>query len=156
MKGQFIFEFLVAGIVFFAIILYMINYLNVNVLDFKNRFYMDELESKALKVSEMLTGEKSNLSLVDRWPVFSESKIKDFNDYCKDNYDKLVRDLDLWERTVYGERPHKVKIKINTTSGSLLDCGPANLPDSASIAEAERFGVLNTAKELIILKVFVW
>ena len=43
MKGQFVFEFLIAGLIFFVIVVYSINYLNVSVSDFKTtgrNFYL--------------------------------------------------------------------------------------------------------------------
>ena len=63
MKGQFVFEFLVAGLIFFLIILYSINYLNVNVSDFKDDFYRSRLQGKAIQISD-----KHDVAMPAQWP----------------------------------------------------------------------------------------
>jgi hypothetical protein len=159
MKGQFVFEFLLAGVIFFAIVLYAMNYLNVNVSDFKVRFYSDKLQSKALQISEVLGNEKSSLGLVESPYLFNKSRVDNFDSmYCKDQdgYMKMRVGLDLTERIEYGERLHNVNITLVTESGLiLLDCG-YTIPKGTERVEAERVGVFNENGELARLRVIVW
>ncbi|NIO22459.1 MAG: hypothetical protein GTN38_00345 [Candidatus Aenigmarchaeota archaeon] len=159
MKGQFVFEFLIAGVIFFAIVLYAMNYLNVNVSDFKGRFYVDKLQSKALQISEILGNEKSSVGLVEGPYLFNASKIADFNTtYCIDRagYMKMREDFELTEKTEYGERMHNANITLVTESGiPILQCG-YTIPMWTEKAEIERFGILNENNELVTLRVIVW
>jgi len=158
MKGQFVFEFLIAGVIFFTVVLYAMNYLNTNVSDFRGKFYTDKLQSKALQISQILGNEKSPLGLVESPSLFSTSKIGNFNaTYCDYNgYTGLRRGLELTERTSYGERLHNVNITLVTNTGvSLLQCG-YNIPKGTEKAEVERFGVLKEGNELVTLRVIIW
>jgi len=159
MKGQFVFEFLLAGVIFFAVVLYAMNYLNVNVSDFQVRFYSDKLQSKALQISDMLGNDRSSLGLVESPSLFNKSMIESFNStYCldQDGYLRMRLDLNLMEKTEYGERMHNVNITLVTESGLiLLDCG-YNIPTGIERAEAERFGVFRENGELAKLRVIVW
>ena len=163
MKGQFIFEFLIAGLIFFTIIVYTINYLNVNVSDFKSKFYQSRLQSKAIQISEVLMSSESSLGLVDD-SGFSLTKIQDFNNtYCEIPFNatkykgKLIRDFYLYEKVIYSPDegfPNDVKIILNSASGEmLLDCG-LRIPRNTAKAEIGRVGTLN--REIAKLKVVVW
>ncbi len=156
MKGQFVFEFLIAGIIFFAVVLYAMNYLNTNVSMFHGKSYGDRLQSKALQISEILTNEKSSFGLVGNG-IFKENKIRQFNDsYCTpEGYARLRKDFELFERTDYGERPLNVNITLTVEPDSLiLSCGHA-VPEGSERAEIIRYGV-DESDKLIILKVVVW
>lgn len=158
MKGQFVFEFLIAGLIFFAVVLYAMNYLNVNVSDFRGRFQTDKLQSKAVQMSEILGSEKSPLGLVDSPSLFNRSKIENFNaTYCGFNgYTKLRKDFDLIERTNYGERMYNTNITVTGEFGDpVLDCGHS-IPRGTGKAEIERFGVLEENNEMLTLRVIVW
>ena len=159
MKGQFVFEFLIAGLIFFVIVVYSINYLNVSVSDFKTKFYSSRLQSKAVQVSEILMKGSSSISFVEN-SVFSLSKIQNFNDsYCNltdaGSYPVLLNDMYLYEHTPYGREANYLKIlMINTASGeTFLDCGP-RIPRNVTRAEVGRVGLLGN--ELMSLSVVVW
>ncbi len=159
MKGQFVFEFLIAGLIFFVIVVYSINYLNVNVSDFKSKFYQNRLQSKAIQISEVLMKGSSSLSLAED-SEFNLSKIQEFNNtYCDptdiNTYKNLVKDLYLYEKTSYGLFQNDVGIDlINSTSGeTLLDCG-LRLPRNTTRAEIGRLGILD--EEIMKLRVVVW
>jgi len=163
MKGQLIFEFLIAGFLFFAIVLYAINYMNVNVTDFKGKFYQNRLQSRAVQISEILMGGTSSMSLMDN-SEFNITKIQKFNStYCSfENYNKLVNDLYLYETTGFAILPDNARIELaSIQSGLLLACGP-NFPRDAltgtAKAEIGRFGVMQngSVKETVKLMVVVW
>lgn len=156
MKGQFVFEFLIAGIIFFAVVIYSINYLSVSVYDYKGKFYQNRLQNKAIQISEVLISGKSPLSIAEDSELIL-SKIQAFdNMYCSGggDYPRLVKELYLYEITRYDIFPlihNDVKINIFNSTDVLLDCGP--LPGSPR-AEIERVALVegNVAK----LRVIVW
>ena len=154
MKGQMVFEFLIAGIMFFAIVVYSINYLNVNVSDFKWKFYQDKLQGKAMQISDILMNEKSSLGLVGQPHVFSTAKIQNFSqNYCDvSKYHDLLGEFYLVEKTVWGTLDHDMNILL-FSGESYLDCG-AKIPGNTTKAEVERVGLLNN--DLVKLRVVVW
>lgn len=157
MKGQFVFEFLIAGLIFFTVVVYTISFLNVNVSDFKGKFYHNRLQSKAIQVSEVLMGGGSYLSIADS-SEFNLAKIQEFNEnYCNLSeiitYQNLVNDLHLYETTVYGVFSDNIKIYLFSPSETLLDCGPV-IPRNITKAEVGRVGVFNG--EMAKLEVVVW
>jgi len=154
MRGQFVFEFLVAGIIFFIMVVYAINYLNMNVSDFGGKFYRNRLYSKAIQVSQVLMSGKSSLSMGEGWE-FNASRIRVFNEtYCTPyGYKNLTRDLYLYETNEYGIFPNDVKIVLSNATDIILDCG-MRIPRNITKAEVTRVGLLEgeTAK----LTVIVW
>jgi hypothetical protein len=158
MKGQLVFEFVIAGIIFFSVVLYAMNYLNTNVSVFRERFYADRLQSKALQISDILGNENSPLGIVERPLVFDTERIENFNStYCGyDGYGGLREDFELVEKTAYGERLHNVNIILATVTGTpLLQCG-YTVPAGTEKAEVERFGILDENNELVRMKIVVW
>ena len=89
-KGQAVFEFVISTILFFAVIFYVLNFLNVTIFTFNSEYTNAILESKSLQISELLvkdkglwdSGEPSIVGLASEWPVLEEGKITDFINYC--------------------------------------------------------------------------
>lgn len=159
MKGQLIFEFIIAGLIFFAIVLYTINYLNVSVSDFRDKFSQNRLQSKAIQIAEILVASESGLSIADNLK-FNLSKIQAFNStYCppQGNYRKLAEDLYLYEKNDFGVSPNNAKIELFTKDGVPLDCGPKvgfQIPRGITKAEIGRIGLFQG--EIAKLRVTVW
>ncbi len=151
-----IFEFVIAGVVFFAVMLFMINFMTSNVNDFRTKFRLNKLNSKAIETSEiLLTNFPSNLSLVTEWPRLDTNKVNNFNSvYCSNpsGYEKLREDLNLMNTTQY-DLGNYINITIRTLSGTLiLNCGKP-IPKSLSKATVERVVLgSNVAK----MRVTVW
>ncbi len=154
MKGQLIFEFIIAGLIFFALILYTVNYLNASVSDFSGKFYQNRLQSKAVQMAEILVSGDSGLGIADD-RVFIPAKIQQFNaTYCSDaNYRNLVKDFYLYEATAYGVSPNNAKISLSTDDGMLLDCG-MGMPRNVTKADIERIGLYQN--RIARLSVTVW
>lgn len=156
MKGQLILEFVIAGLIFFMIIVYTINYLNMNVADFKSKFYQSYLQTKAIQVSEVLMGD-SSLSLMGN-SEFDMLKIQSFGtNYCNPsgNYNNLVKELHLYQKTEAGFFPNDIIIKLDVSGGeTLLDCGPRTIPRNTTRAEIGRFGLLDG--DTANLRIIVW
>jgi hypothetical protein len=162
MKGQLVFEFLVAGFIFFAILVYTINYLNVNVSDYRNNFYQNWLQSKAIQISDILLKGESTLSLSSGQEL-NMTKIQLFNaDYCplqNGSYSKLIDDFYLYEKTNFGDVVSKdVIIQLSSPSGMLIDCRSkvGMFPSNITKAEIGRVGIIGSTKEIAKLRVIVW
>lgn len=159
MKGQMVFEFIIAGLIFFIIMLYTINYLNFNVSDYRSKFYQSRMQNKAVQVSEILMASHSNLSIADG-NGFNKTKIISFNStYCGfSDYKKLADDFFMYENLNYVVMPNNIRIELTIPSSgvTILDCGPANIPRTINATKAEigRVGIYDgqTAK----LSVIVW
>ncbi len=169
MKGQFIFEFVVACLMFFMIIVFAINYLNLSVSDFSGRFEGDEVQAKALWVSEVLTNPGSNMSLVDEWPYFSPSRIEDFDDtYCgsgkRAEFNSLKKELNVRFEDDFGSRmlPMRIMILSDATGmddegNKILDCGQRS-EEIRWGKEIQRIGMLKEPGmpvEVVVMKVFI-
>lgn len=155
MKGQFIFEFLISGLVFFAVVLFTINFLTSNVSSFKNQFYIDHLQIMALRSSELLTNGNSQMNLVDGWPTYSVSKIDAFTALCQNanEYNKIRELLGLSEATSFGTRLFDINVMVSWGSETRT-CGPP-IPAYVSKAEIKRYGLLDTG-EFVKLNIVVW
>ncbi len=159
MKGQFVFEFLIAGFIFFGIILYSINYLNTNVSAFEGGFHKDEITSKAVWVSEMLTSPFSEISLTEEWPVFSLVKITEFErDYCqtREGFETLKERLNMVKRGAFAEIPLTVRIVMSSPAlpGDRMECSEVSETGEIDYTtNIRRVGVLNG--EYAFLDVYV-
>ena len=159
MKGQMVFEFLIAGVVFFAIVLYSLNFLNVQVSGFSSESKNSFMQAKTIRISGMLMEGGEKIGIADG-NEFNMTKIETFNaTYCDpdvpDSYGHLIKDLYIYERGMYGKSAKNIKIILNTVAGeTVLDCGmeiPAGEVDRTDIV---RFGVLEG--ETAELRVVLW
>jgi hypothetical protein len=165
MKAQLIFEFLIAGAIFFGIVLYGVTLMNSNVSNFRNNFYVDKLNSKAIKISEILASDDRFAGLAPNWPLFDAEKISVFVGRCDNptGYQELVNYFELNDKIVYGvEIPHFFRVEINTSSfAEPIICGPA-VPENVTSVYVERIGVYSSEISAdpygpkLKLKVSVW
>jgi hypothetical protein len=158
MKGQLVFEFVIAAMFFLGIIMYTINYLNSTVFLYSSDYYVNTLESKAWQASEVLVRNEgvwsgsppsmvpSVMGLAEDWPVLNESKIQGLNQFCVNYRSDVMRLLDI------NPELHGIRLEINESGGSsLLECG--SLPRGIQSAMVSRFGVSESGN---LLKVRVW
>lgn len=163
MKGQLVFEFVLATLFFLAIVVYTINYLNTTVYLFSMDHYSDSLESKAWQVSELIARSGGNWSgfppgppvaigISDEWPLLNVSKISFLQQYCAIDRSGMMRLLDL------DIDYHGIRIEINKTSSggesNLLDCG--FLSEGTQAAKVTRLGVSDIDGSLLRLNVWYW
>ncbi|MFH1237597.1 MAG: hypothetical protein V1648_04315 [Candidatus Aenigmatarchaeota archaeon] len=157
MKGQLVFEFIIAGLIFFMILIYTINYLSVNVSDYRSKFYQSRMQSKAIQVSEILMAGQSNLSIADG-NGFNKTKIGFFNStYCGlYNYTKLAKDFYMYENLNYAIVPNDIRIELMIPSSGeiILNCGSANTPRNVTRAEIGRVGIYDG--QAAKLSIIVW
>jgi len=156
MKGQLVFEFLIAVMVFFGVLVYVINYLSTSFYTTRQEFASNSLESKAFSIGELLVLNKGNWSngvpavagLAEDWPVLNSSKIQWLQTYCVGNYGGLTRNLGIEER-------NSLRIVVNESGNpaGLVDCGPKIAWPAR--AEARRVA-LSESKKVLSVYVGIW
>lgn len=155
-----VFEFVVAAVLFFSIVFYIINILDSNVAAFSRESGRNVLQSDAVQISEILLTSRGKWNGSDviipgisgGWPVVEKDKIQKLNLSCRNNYTRLRKKLGLGENTRFGNLK-QVKIRITQNETLLLDCGPKRTPkESGSI---DRFAVSEQGK-LLRVQVEVW
>jgi hypothetical protein len=172
-KGQMIFEFIIAAVLFFGIVFYVINYLNIEVGVHSGRYFTNELENKAVQVSEFLmhdpgiwlSGEEGPpvvdpspvvIGLSDGYPMLNSTKINYLSKTCANDYSTILDKLDMGIE-VYGGggRWLKAVIIINDimTGNTLVQCGYE--PVNVTYAEVNRIGVTEDGK-FVNVTVGVW
>lgn len=150
MKAQMTIEFVVAAVLFFSLILYIMLYLNSSISEYREEFYVDELQSRAIQISDMLLHDNV-VGVSGGYPVISLSRINSLQQRCDNYYPNLLSDLDL--------RHHRIKIQINEsdTGNAILDCPSViSIPEMATKVSVMRFGVLDTTNEAAIVNLWIW
>ena len=160
-----VFEFLVAAIVFFSIMFYIINFVSASFTDSSSTAYTDSLNSKAMQISELLmhtegtwTPTLTSLGLEHEWPLIANNKINSLNQECTANPTLVKQLLGLTEARY--DREYNYNITMKTVSGaSLLNCGSKRTQMASG--HSKRIGVLyfpstGTTGDEVVLDVFVW
>lgn len=158
-----VFEFVVAAIVFFGIIMYTISYLSSSVSTFSNELYMNNLETRAIQISELLVhnpgkwvdGEPRVIGLSGDWPVLSSMRIGELQAFCQDpvNYTYLQQNLGLEEDRFGSTQIYNINVRINESNNVLLDCGPS--PPEKRMVNVERFA-LSEGGGILSINVWLW
>lgn len=138
MRGQMVFEFIVAAALFFGIVFYVITYLSGIVSTYSNDFAGSSLENKVLQISEFLV----HSGLSDRWPVLNSTKMAELNLSCSADYAGLLQKLEL--------ENYKIRIQINETGNTnpLVECGP-DLSRYAKV-NVKRFALSESGSKLVM------
>ena len=158
MKGQLIFEFIVAALFFFFIMIYVINYLNTNVDTFATASYQGSLQANANRIAELLVHSQGDwaalpgaaVGLEKSWQVLDSYKIGRLQELCDTDYASLLDKLDL------GSKPfgtYKTRIRVYNATQDVLLCGPT--PSGEFIGEAKRVALSDNASYLWA-EVSVW
>jgi len=153
------FEFIVATVIFLAVVMYTINYLSSSVSAVSGDFRSNSMHIKAIQLTELLvknggvwdsgTPDVVGLASDSGWPVLSSKKINDLQAYCgtEEGYNELAQD-----KLGFGVKNY-MKINIRGES-SLLDCGP-EVPEGTSAANARRFA-LSESGDVLLVDVWLW
>lgn len=161
-SGQMIFEFIVAAMLFFAIIFYVINYMSGSVNTASAGLQSEIMESKVVQISEILVRTEGDWEdglgspgLVGEqgWPVLSNEKILWLGEYCTPrtpNYKILKDRLGLMEGA-FG-RTYELSIKISNSTEVILECG--RIREELSQTSIKRFAV-SEDRELLSVDVVV-
>ena len=159
LKGQLVFEFVVATMLFIVIVFFVMLTLNNTVSSFTGGYYRNHISEEAMRVSEQLvnspgvwvSGEPRLLGLAIEWPTLSDEKIGFLKSYCNSaqNRAKLAGLLGLESR---GDA-QGVRLVLSNASEVIIDCstGVSYLEQ----AYVERFAYTKESG-LIKLGVYVW
>lgn len=159
-KGQLVFEFIIAAIVFVGIVVFVLNILSTNVSTFNQDYESSNLESKAIAASEALLKTPSGIGIAESWPVLKYDSVDAFNATCNQTagtYTEILTGLNLVDAPGFGAYRVTVDGKTALTGRGILHCRPPSgpaIPENVTAATVERFAILNG--ELVALNVWVW
>ena len=166
MKGQMIFEFMVAAVIFIGIVLYIIMYMSGSMGTFSSDYRSNFLESKAVQISEILAhspgvwvdGEPVQMGLATEWPELDKAKVELLQAYCPGHAGELREMLDLVERETFlvGETPVERSYDVWINVSGQLDCSTTVIPaGEPKGAHMRRYAVLDDG-EAVTLDVWVY
>lgn len=143
LKGQLVFEFVIATLFFLAIVMYMITYTTSSVFAYTSSHEMNTLESRTWQISEaVLTrqgswsgGVPQEIGLALDWPVLSNTRINDLDSWCGSNEQRFLELLDVDSR-YNGARLEIVEFR-DPGEFTLLQCG--SVPYEKQSASITRF-----------------
>ncbi len=159
LKGQLVFEFIVATVLFIAIIFFVIATLNGTISSFTSNYYRNHINEEAMRVSELLVNSRGIwaggipilIGLAAEWPVLNDTEIEFMSDYCgfAGNRSDIVNRLGLESRGF----AEGFRLVISNSSNVVVDCstGASYLEQ----AYAERFAYSNESG-LVKMGVYVW
>jgi hypothetical protein len=152
LKGQLVFEFVIAAVIMFSIIVYSISFLNNRMDAYHTGFVSNSMESKAVKVTSMLLNQ--GCGIVGEWPMLDSGRCALLESECENDYDSVLARFGL-ERRVSYDRPVHLQISIEGLGGaSYMTCGNSP-PERVSKVAVTRF-VLLPSREIARLRVTVW
>lgn len=156
MKGQAVFEFIVAAVLFFALVFYVLNFMNMTVSGYSRDARLSQLESRALAVSDYLV----HVNLTKEWPVLSYEKMAQFDSTCndEDKYVKMLEKYDMYTSSIPGTDiviAGRMKVRAGEKGRKLIDCKQGTAPPEVQRAEAERYA-LSENGSLVNISVVVW
>jgi hypothetical protein len=168
MKGQMVFEFIVAAVIFIGVVLYVVLLLNSTISSYTGDYSKNALNEKALRISEILVHSQGvwepvagssptmyrpiQAGIASDWPVLNDTEIRYLASYCTVDYGKsgLVDLFGIGGETL----AEGVGIKIsNSTNGSILDCSTGTVV--LEHAYAERIAYTPESK-MVKVGVTVW
>ncbi len=167
--GQMVFEFVIAVIVFLALVIYTMGFVNVNVGSYGESMLVNEVENRAVGASEVLVKSRGmwdgstpkSVGLADNWPVLDKDKIKKFIDFCKDRFNRGF-EKDVFEKLDLGNYSGAVNISSVTLDYSIL-CGRSSdcfcgesVPAARAKAYVRRYGLVKYNNEMKVVAVDVW
>ncbi len=155
-SGQATFEFILAAVFFFMLLIYAVTFMNTTVAQYSMESRNSELEARAAEISDYLV----HINLTSDWPVLSYSRISSFHTACNNNYDRFVGFFDLLDNTAgvdAGRGNFKVMINETAPGGNvvLADCRQGTEAPEIERAEVERFAV-SESNNVINVKVVTW
>ncbi|RLJ10240.1 MAG: hypothetical protein DRP15_00660 [Candidatus Aenigmatarchaeota archaeon] len=151
-KGQLVFEFVISVILFFGIVLYIMNMLNTGVYGFVYKSWDNVLESKGIEITEVLLKQPGlwndtvplSPGFVVDWPVVNITKMVYFNTYCSTNYNDLKDLLGLQRKNF------RLEAEGNVT---YIVCGP--VPPNTTVSYIRRIA-LGDNNDVISFRLWVW
>jgi hypothetical protein len=153
MKGQMVFEFVIASLILFSIIFYTLSFLASDFGMRHGSFVSDRLESNAIRVSNILLGTHEN-GIVGDWPVLDQASIDAFGTKCNDEYRPLQNSLGLREESPYVTYMH-FNITVADKTKTYLNCG-REPPAGVGMGSVTRYALSPPPEEIVRIDVTVW
>jgi len=161
MKGQLVFEFVVATLLFLAIVMYTINIINTTALQYSDGNSLEMIDNRAWEISEMLvrsdgiwgTTPPRAIGIAEQWPILSEEKITSLSGNCTTNFDDVLRLMNIHPDSARGMSIEVWRFS-DPGESMIMKCG--NTPGNFNSAAITRFGVSDTDGSLLKVKVFYW
>ncbi len=155
MKGQLVLEFVVAAIILFGVILYVMGNVMASVDSRNAGSAQNTLMTRAFMISDAVfrgsgvwTGETPvMIGVSDDWPVLNSTKMQYLESYCSTDYQDLKYRLGLGP-------DNGVAMLVNETGmGEIMRCG---VPETgARYAKVTRFGITES-NNVARIDVWVW
>jgi hypothetical protein len=153
MKGQVVFEFVIASLILFSVIVYTISFIAGDFNTRHGRFLSDRLESNAIRVSNLLLSNHKDIGIVEVWPQVNQGMINDLMDECND-YPSLQESLGLREESPYVTYIH-FNITVADDSTTYVNCG-REPPEGIGKAVVTRYALSPSKNTIARIGVTVW
>ncbi len=146
----------------FAVIGFIVLFVKDEINVFSNNFQNEEMNSKAIQVSQAILNPHSKYNIVTKWPEYSHAKMNDFNSDCNNplTYKLIIDSYGLYKITEGVRRDLRLKVlAIDLITGDrIIDCGsmPTDLLERPPIFEVRRIGIDSDTKNPIELKMWIW
>lgn len=142
MKGQLVFEFIIAAVVFIGIIVFVLNLLNSNVALFTEDYFSQALESKAVAASEAVLKTNGTVGLAKEWPVLSDQALSGFAANCTTDWSEMLKQLDLDAKPSFGTYDMRLEVRTLPAQTLLLECAPGSqVPSGVPVATVKRYAL---------------
>lgn len=161
-KGQAVFEFIIASMILFSIIIYTISYLSSSFATHHGIASTADLEAKALRVSDMLASDNS-IGIFSAWPNLSLSKMAGLHSYCgdepNDGYFRTIGRFGLNESSP-STKSNRLQIMVTGIDKTVyVNCGRTPVGKTPS-GYVTRFGFVPGpapgSGQLALINVTVW
>ncbi len=153
LKGQIVFEFVIASLILFSVIIYAISFIAGDFNARHGRFLSDRLESNAIRVSNLLLSDHRGIGIVDVWPNLNQVMMNDLVVKKCGDYPSLQDSLGLREESPYVTYIH-FNITVADESTTYVNCG-REPPEDVGKAVVTRYA-LSPSKKVAKIGVTVW
>ena len=153
MKGQLVFEFVIAALILFFVVIYTINYVSDSMNLYHASFVSNYFESRSIQVSDVLLNDPVN-GIVREWPLLSMGKMSGLENLCDNDYYLVLERFDLDRKASY-DRPLHLYVSVDSINGTnYMVCGSVPPPRTEK-ATTTRFGLLPSS-DIARVEVTIW
>lgn len=162
-----VFEFVIAAVLLFGIIIYSISLMNTNVSQFRDDYHHNDLEMRATQISEMLVHNKGDysdpvvLGLSSGWSKLSLTQVNNLDVLCSNppGYADLLESLNLLEAPyLSGKSNLDFNITVQNRTDLLVSCGDPStdrIPSNRYVGHSKRF-IHSEDGSVVSIDVWVW
>lgn len=156
MKGQAVFEFIIASLILFSVIIYTINVVSSDFNLRHNHFLSDRLEGNVIRVSDLLLSEHQ-YGLTGDWPRLDQSKLDAFEAFCNppNDYTAVLEAFGLKEVAPYTRYTHMNVTVLDSDDVYVVNCGRTP-PETVGKAVITRFAFYPSNDEIARIDVTLW